>query len=166
MSKIHNNPTINEEKININRNAIEHRATWTGLTYVEGKAAGMDLEQVIRSAICKTGQFHGAGYKAQCKDPEDLRSFAEVFLPELGLKTFEMEVVNLTEDDLMIHFHYCPLLTAWQKQGFDEETCDKLCDMAMDGDRNIAKAMGYDFHLGKTLAKGDDICEVHFFKKK
>ena len=77
-----------------------------------------------------------------------------------------MEVVNCDENDLLIHFHYCPLLTAWQKQGFDDETCDKLCDMAMDGDRNIAKAMGYDFHLGKTLAKGDDICEVHFFKKK
>ncbi len=166
MSKIHNVAKINEEKVNINRNAIEHRATWTGLTYVEGKAAGMDLEQVIRSAICKTGLFHGAGYKAQCKNPEDIRSFKEVFLPELGMKTFEMEVVNCDENDLLIHFHYCPLLTAWQKQGFDDETCDKLCDMAMDGDRNIAKAMGYDFHLGKTLAKGDDICEVHFFKKK
>ena len=166
MSKIHNVAKINEEKVNINRNAIEHRATWTGLTYVEGKAAGMDLEQVIRSAICKTGLFHGAGYKAQCKNPEDIRSFKEVFLPELGMKTFEMEVVNCDENDLLIHFHYCPLLTAWQKQGFDDETCDKLCDMAMDGDRNIAKAMGYDFHLGKTLAKGDDICEVYFFKKK
>ena len=166
MSKIHNVAKINEEKVNINRNAIEHRATWTGLTYVEGKAAGMDLEQVIRSAICKTGLFHGAGYKAQCKNPEDIRSFKEVFLPELGMKTFEMEVVNCDENDLLIHFHYCPLLTAWQKQGFDDETCDKLCDMAMDGDRNIAKAMGYDFHLGKTLAEGDDICEVHFFKKK
>lgn len=54
MSKIHNNPTINEEKININRNAIEHRATWTGLTYVEGKAArhGPGAGHPLR--LCKT----------------------------------------------------------------------------------------------------------------
>ena len=77
-----------------------------------------------------------------------------------------MDVVNKTEDDLKIEFHYCPLLAAWQKQGFDDATCAKLCNIAMDGDKNIAKAMGYDFELGKTIANGDDICEIHFLKKK
>ncbi len=166
MSKIKNNATINEEKININRNAIEHRATWTGLTYVEGVKAGLPIEGVIREAVSKTGAFHGAGYLAQTENPEDVSSFAKAFLPELGLKTFEMDVVKNDGDNLEIEFHYCPLLAAWQKQGFDDETCAKLCDIAMDGDRNIAKAMGYDFHLGKTIANGDDVCEVCFRKKK
>ena len=46
MSKIKNEAKINEEKVNINRNAIEHRATWTGLTYVEGIKAGLPIEGV------------------------------------------------------------------------------------------------------------------------
>ena len=77
-----------------------------------------------------------------------------------------MDVVKNDAENLEIEFHYCPLLAAWQKLGFDDETCAKLCDIAMDGDRNIAKAMGYDFELGKTIAKGDPICEVNFRKKK
>jgi hypothetical protein len=36
----------------------------------------------------------------------------------------------------------------------------------MDGDRNIAKTVGVDFSLGKTIAAGDVICEVNFYKKK
>ncbi|GFI61763.1 hypothetical protein IMSAG049_00931 [Clostridiales bacterium] len=107
MSKITNNAKINEEKININRNAIEHRATWTGLTYVEGVKAGLPIEGVIREAIAKTGAFHGTGYKAQTEKPEDLSSFAKAFLPELGLKTFEMDVVKEDADNLEIEFHYC-----------------------------------------------------------
>lgn len=166
MSNIKNVPTIDEEKININRNAIEHRATWTGLTYVEGIKEGLPMEGVIREAISKTGYFHGCGYKAKTVDPENILSFSDAFLSDIVLKTFEMDVVNKTEDDLKIEFHYCPLLAAWQKQGFDDATCAKLCDIAMDGDKNIAKAMGYDFELGKTIANGDDICEIHFLKKK
>lgn len=166
MSKINNKPTINEEKVNINRNAIEHRATWTGLTYVEGVKAGLPIEGVIREAVSQTGAFHGANYLAQTEGPEDLRNFCKAFLPELGLKTFEMDVVKNDGDDLEIEFHYCPLLSAWQKLGFDDDTCAKLCDIAMDGDRNIAKAMGYDFELGKTLANGDCVCEVNFRKKR
>ena len=166
MSKIKNEAKINEEKVNINRNAIEHRATWTGLTYVEGIKAGLPIEGVIRDAVAKTGAFHGAGYLDSTEKPEEVCSFAKAFLPELGLKTFEMDVVKNDAENLEIEFHYCPLLAAWQKLGFDDETCAKLFDIAMDGDRNIAKAMGYDFELGKTIAKGDHICEVNFRKKK
>ena len=42
----------------------------------------------------------------------------------------------------------------------------KLCDIAMDGDRNIAKAMGFDFHLDDTIANGCPTCQVTFRKKK
>ena len=36
--------------------------------------------------------------------------------------------------------------------------------MAMDGDRNIAKAMGFEFHLGDTIASGHKTCKISFFK--
>ena len=70
------------------------------------------------------------------------------------------------DDVLDVEFHHCPLLKAWQDLGFDDEMCAKLCDIAMDGDRNIAKAMGFDFHLGDTIANGCPTCQVTFRKKK
>ena len=76
-----------------------------------------------------------------------------------------MNFLPKNADRLEIEFHYCPLLKAWQDLGFDAATCEKLCDMAMDGDRNIAKAMGYEFHLGDTIAKGCKTCQISFFKK-
>jgi len=62
--------------------------------------------------------------------------------------------------------HYCPLVAGWLKAGIPVSDIPKLCDIAMDGDRNIAKTAGVDFSLGKTIAAGDNICEVNFFKGK
>lgn len=162
---IENNAKITDNHdVNINRNAIEHRATWYSLIYDEAAKAGCDAEAICRKAIKRTGNFHGIGYKAACEDPTDLRDFRKAFLPELGLNTFEMVVTDCDKDNLYIDFHYCPLLAAWKKQGFDDETCAKLCDIAMDGDRGIAESMGYKLDLTDTLAKGCKTCKLHFHK--
>ena len=43
MPKINNEPSIlDDEKVTINRNAIEHRATWMGLSYEAAKESGVD----------------------------------------------------------------------------------------------------------------------------
>lgn len=69
-----------------------------------------------------------------------------------------------TDDVLDMEFHHRPLLKAWQDLGFDAAMCTKLCDIAMDGDHNIAKAMGFEmvnqgqvFPFGEGLVEGD--CE-------
>lgn len=156
-----------DEIVDIQRSAFEHRATWTGLTYTKAREAGKaaEAEEIIRAAIAETGKIHGAKMKANCKDSENVESFLEVFLNPTVKKTFEMEFKTVTADRLDIEFHYCPLLKAWQDLGFDDETCDKLCDMAMDGDRYIAKTMGYEFNLGDTIAKGCKTCQISFFKE-
>ncbi len=153
--------------VDIQRGAIGHRATWTGLTYTKAREAGKaeEAEKIIREAIVETGKIQGAEVKAECQDPENVKCFADTFFTPNVAKTFEVEFKNKTEDRLDIEFHHCPLLKAWQDLGFDDETCEKLCDIAMDGDRNIAKAMGYEFHLGNTIAKGCKTCEISFFKK-
>lgn len=169
MSKITNVPvTTDNEKVNINRNAIEHRATWMGLIMDEAKKAGIDLEQVARKAVGRCGCFHGANvYKKNMKKAESLSAFADVFSSELTLKSFDMEIIERTDEKFLIHFHYCPLVSAWQKQGFADKDIDLYCDIAMDGDRQIAASFDtFDFKLGKTIAKGDKVCEVCFFKKK
>lgn len=162
---IKNIPSItNDKEVNINRNAIEHRATWMGLIHDEAVKAGADAESICRKAITRCGLYHGAGYRAGCANPEDVRDFEKSFLNELGKKTFEMDVTECTETSLKIEFHYCPLLAAWQKQGFDDATCAKLCDMAMDGDRGIAKSNNLTLELTETIAKGCPVCKLHFHK--
>jgi hypothetical protein len=75
-----------------------------------------------------------------------------------------MDVKDLNRDNLIVEFNYCPLINAWKKLGIDDETCELLCDMAMDGDRGIAEAMGYKFDLTDTIAKGCSTCKLHFHK--
>ena len=69
-----------------------------------------------------------------------------------------------TDDNLDIDFHYCPLVKAWQKQGCSYEEIQTLCDQAMCGDRGIAESFGCHLELPKTIARGDDICEIHFVR--
>ena len=165
---IDNKISIKDDPIvDVQRGAIGHRATWTGLTYTKAKEAGKaeEAEKFIREAISETGKIHGEAIKAKCSNPENVACFADSFLNPNVIKTFEMEFKTKTEDRLDLEFHHCPLVKAWQDLGFDDATCDKLCDMAMDGDRGIAKAMGLEFHLGDTIAKGCKVCQVSFYKK-
>ena len=167
MTRIINNPKItNEEIVNVNRNAIEHRATWMGISYTETMKEGADGEKILRSAIAQTGCQHGALIKDKINKPVKLDEFADAFLTPVNMKTFEMEFQTKTRDALEIRFHYCPLVSGWLKAGIPTEEIPKLCDMAMDGDRNIAKTVGVDFSLGKTIAAGYTVCEVNFYKKK
>jgi hypothetical protein len=167
MPEINNNPEItDDEEVNINRNAIEHRATWMGLSYEAAREAGVDGEQILRSAVAQTGCIHGRSIKERLSKPVKLNEFADVFLTPLGIKTFEMEIKSKTEDILEIRFHYCPLVSGWIKAGIPIEDIPKLCDIAMDGDRNIAKTAGVGFSLGKTIAAGNHSCEVVFLNEK
>mgnify|MGYP000580695362 FL=1 len=70
----------------------------------------------------------------------------------------------MKESEVLVDFHYCPLLTAWKKLGFDDETCALFCDIAMDGDRGIAEGMGLQLDLTETLAEGCPICKLRFYK--
>lgn len=161
---IKNVSTVYDEKVNIKRAAIEHRATWMGLTYKEIEKSGADAESISRAAISETGLIQGEGIKACCKEVTDVTQFAGNFVDDVTKSCFQMDITECTNDDLKIEFHYCPLISAWKKLGFDDETCEKLCDIAMDGDRGIAKTMGLTFELTDTIAKGCDICKLHFHK--
>jgi hypothetical protein len=166
MSKINNKPTItDDEMVNEVRNAIEHRATWMGLLLDEAKKNGADYEAIGRAAVSRTGCFHGKGIFERLDD-DSMEAFKNAFLTELGQKLFEMDIKVCDDEKLEVEFHYCPLVSGWMKQDFGDETIELLCDIAMDGDRNIAEENNYDFKLGKTIAKGDDVCEVNFYKKK
>ena len=161
MNDIVNKPSVTgDEKTDMLRAAIEHRATWFCLLLEQIKEKGLDPEEIARKAVYECGLFHGADKLDRCADSEDLREFLKVFADENTRKVFEMEVVENTKDKLYIDFHYCPLVAAWKKLGMPDEALPLLCDIAMDGDRGICAKMGYDFKLGKVIAKGEGICEI------
>ena len=161
MKEIVNKPSITDDaKTNMLRAAIEHRATWFFLLLDQIKKKGLDPEEIARKAIYECGLFHGADKLDRCEDVNDLRKFLDVFADENTRKVFEMEIKENTEDRLYIDFHYCPLVAAWKKLGISDEELPMLCDIAMDGDRGICSKMGYDFGLGKVIAKGEGICEI------
>jgi hypothetical protein len=165
MSAIHNLPSITgDETVNINRSAIEHRATWMGLSYEEAKKAGINLDHVLRAAVSRTGCLHGTIIRGKLALPVELDRFADAFLTPVAIKTFEMEFPVKTKDILDIRFHYCPLVAGWLKAGIPVSDIPLLCDIAMDGDRNIANTAGVSFSLGKTIATGNPVCEVKFYK--
>ncbi len=158
-----------EEKVTVNRAQIEHRATWMALIYDEMVKAGVeDAEGIVRRAIRRTGHFHGQRLLARRESLTDCSAFQKEFLGEeetLVPQTFKMKL-RADEDNCYADFHYCALLSAWKKLGFDDETCALLCDMAMDGDRGIAEEIGIRLELTDTLAKGCETCKLHFCKKE
>jgi hypothetical protein len=164
MSKIKNEPGPVDESGSVNRAQIEHRATWMGLIYDEMVKAGVDAEPIIRRAIKRCGRIHGENIKKQCANPSDCGDFRNAFLSDLVVKTFDMRPISADRDSLSVDFHYCALTSAWQKLGFDDKTCDLLCDMAMDGDRGIAEVMGLHLDLEETIAKGCPDCKLRFRK--
>jgi hypothetical protein len=164
MSNIKNETRPTDEIGEVNRAQIEHRATWMGLIYDEMVKAGIDAEPIIRRAIKRCGQIHGEIIKKRCADPASCSDFRGAFLSELVIKTFDMRPISADADSLSVDFHYCPLVNAWQKLGFDDKTCDLLCDMAMDGDRGIAEVMGLRLELTETIAKGCPHCKLRFRK--
>jgi len=164
MSKIQNKANQTDALAEVNRAQIEHRATWMGLIYDEMKKASLDAEGIIRRAIRRCGHIHGENLRKQCADPKNCADFRNVFLGDLGIKTFNMHNISADKDNVKTNFQYCALVSAWKKLGFDDDTCALLCDMAMDGDRGIAEAMGLKLELAQTIAQGCAECNLHFHK--
>lgn len=161
------------------RNFFEHRALWLYFLYDEAKKSGINPESFAPKAIRRCGIYHGI--RALTGKDEEVKSSVinntaggkegscrmlckKLFTP-VGRKVFEMKFLRLDNDAFDVDFHYCPLVAAWQKQGCSGGEIDKLCDLAMEGDRGIADAFGCELELKKTIAKGDGVCQIRFKRK-
>lgn len=162
---IKNQKTITEKHIEDLRKGIEHRATWMYLLIDEfRKAHPENWEEIARKAIFRCGCLHG---NTRFTKDGDLRKFAEEFANETVRKIFEMDIVELTDDRLVIDFHYCPLVAAWCQLTQDEKEMSTLCDIAMEGDRGIISTFPeLSMDLQKTIASGKDVCRLVITKKK
>jgi predicted ArsR family transcriptional regulator len=163
MTNIRNVASFSGGLIDLNRAQVEHRATWLAYMYDEALKEGVDAHNMTRNAVRRCGFFHGEFYQ-NSSSSVDFEKFNKQFFHPVAMKTFEMDSVQVTDNELTVEFHYCPLVTAWQKIGVDDETCAVLCDIAMEGDRAIAEAIGARLEITDTIAKGCNSCKMKFIK--
>ena len=176
---IKNTPAKNGFLVRNLRNFFEHRALWMYLLCDEAHKKGAKPENFAPAAIRRCGIYHGLrALTGQQEAPAmsavapgkavagDCKLLQKKLFPPAGRAIFEMKFLTVTEDTFDVDFHYCPLVSAWQKQGCPDEEIDKLCDWAMEGDRGIAETFGCELELKKTIAKGDGVCELRFKRKQ
>ncbi|MFZ3151977.1 MAG: L-2-amino-thiazoline-4-carboxylic acid hydrolase [Anaerolineaceae bacterium] len=167
MSIIHNQPNQTDDPlVNEVRSAIEHRATWMYFLMKEARDKGLEWDDFARRAIRNTGTIHGQRIHEGFEEPTSLEDFEKIFGVGTSRKVFEMEVIQENDQAYQLDFHYCPLVTAWQKLGVSGEEIQHLCDIAMDGDRGIAANFPQvEFELGQTIAQGYPVCQLCFKPK-
>ena len=162
MTKIKNTTRVKGGLIDLNRTQIEHRAAWLAMIYEEASKENVELEKIVRSAIKKIGRIHGEGFRLKISEPVSFEEFKRVFLNGVAVKTFEMDKIEVKENELYVEFNYCPLVKMWQELGLSDEKCAKLCDMTMDGDRGIAESMGFKLDISETIASGHESCKMRY----
>ncbi|MCJ7733518.1 MAG: L-2-amino-thiazoline-4-carboxylic acid hydrolase [Anaerolineales bacterium] len=166
MEKTYSQAEHEEQLVQEVRKAIEHRATWMYLLLKEARERGLAWDDFARPAIHATGCLSGQNKLEKMQDPDSLAEFRTAFAGETSRMVFEMEVVAADEDQYYLDFHFCPLVSAWEKLGASAEEIEHLCDIAMDGDRGMAEQFpAFEFSLGQTIAQGHPVCQIRFDKK-
>ena len=144
------------------RKANETRGLWYYELVQSAGKYGLDKEQFARAAIRKLGNLYRGGYP----DTDSVPEFMGAFLNDHNIKQFHMELVSLTDDEAVVHFHYCPMCGAWTKLTDNEKEIGMICDCAMDVDRGVFDLYEHiGFKLEKAIGCGDNVCELHFVRK-
>ena len=146
------------------REQLEHRGLWLYLLCDEAAKTGMDPAEFAPAAVRRCGLYQGANLRRKAGGGLSLKGLKKAEFGKGAQMVFEMDIKRCDDDHLDIDFHYCPLLKAWQKQGCSEEEIVRLCDCAMCGDHAIAECFGAELTLGKTLSRGDEVCELRFHR--
>ncbi|MCR5217902.1 L-2-amino-thiazoline-4-carboxylic acid hydrolase [Treponema sp.] len=161
-----NKPTIRNYGVDGMREISQRRAATIANMVDSAKSHGLD-EGFAREAIGKYGRDNAEGMRSSMKNPDDFKEFASLFGSDHNRDIYEMETVEKTDDKLEIHFHYCPYVEEWKKQGRSPEEIARLCDITMEGDHEFAKAFPcLSFKLDGTIADGKNVCRLLFTRKK
>lgn len=167
MSKIHNEwPTEMKEAL-LYRNTLASAAQKSALNAMEFEKRQIPYEDVYRTTSRQLAEKNAERFRSNMTNPEDLRQWGEAMTAaKLGVEAFGMEVRESTPECFSMDMHFCPHLKGWQQLGCSDEMCAKLCDMAMEGDFAMARAMGYELENPLRLANGDCVCRVIYRRKK
>ena len=146
------------------REQLEHRALWMYLLCDEAKKKGYDPDSFAPDAIKRCGLYQG-GNLVKKGGTTSLKGLKKTLFSKFAQWVFEMDIKRCDDDHLDIDFHYCPLVKAWQKQGCSDAELCKLCDWAMCGDRGIGQSYGVELDLPKTIARGDEVCQIRYVRR-
>lgn len=148
------------------RTQIERRAQYIYFIVDEAAKHGVD-DTFARDALRNFGAWFGKNKYKNMKDKSDLTDLPNFFGTAPGDKVLEQEKIIMTPEHYEIHFTYCPLVSAWQKLGLDDDYIDRLCQIAMCSDYGaVTNLDGIEFELAETIPQGYDHCALHFRKKK
>ena len=132
------------------------RAMWLHYLLEAAEKLGTDVEALTDDAIFRNGK--AATSKWECANAGD---FARTMSGNvIGHEAFNSTVVEANDDHAVLHFKYCPLVAAWEKEGLDKERIADLCRHACKGDQGRASNFPIVLKFPKQLAKGDDYCEL------
>ena len=163
MVKISNLPKRNNFILKAIRGTLEHRATWLYLLLKEAEKRGAAWEDIGYPAVRVCGHMHGRELVV-LSGTNSLKGLKKKLFTLPAQLIFEMKILESTDTKLSIDFGYCPLVAAWQKLCCNDEEIQRLCDIAMEGDRGIAESFGGKMALGGTIAGGDKKCRIRFTK--
>lgn len=163
MSKISNVPKHNNFLIKAVRGTLEHRASWLYLILKEVEKKGIAWEEVGSPAITNCGNMQGKDL-VNLSGTRSFKGLKKKLFTKPAQMVFEMKILKSTDNALWIDFGYCPLVAAWQKLGCHDQEIARLCDIAMEGDRGIARSFGGKLELGETIANGHKKCQLRFTK--
>lgn len=159
-----NSPRIKDPITVAIREQREHRAIWMYYLTDEARKKGLESSDYAPDAIKRCGLYQGALLKEKGKKGDSLKGLKRSLFSIFAQVIFEMRIKQCDDNHLYIDFHYCPLVKGWQKIGCTDEEIRKLCDHAMCGDKGIANSFGCELDLPKTIARGDDICQIRFYR--
>lgn len=142
---------------------MEHRATWLYLLLKEAEKKGIAWEDIGYTAVKQCGHFQGKEL-VQKGDTDSLKGLKKTLFTLPAQMVFDMKIIESTDTKLSIDFGYCPLVAAWQKMECTDDEIERLCDIAMEGDRGIGESYGGRMELGDTIAKGCPKCQIRFIK--
>lgn len=164
MSRIVNQSKRNNFIIKAIRSTLEHRATWLCLLLKEAEKKGVKWEDIGYPAIKECGHIHGKEL-TDLSGTKSLKGLKKKLFTKPAQMVFDMKIIESSDNRLSIDFGYCPLVSAWQKLGCTDAEIERLCNIAMEGDRGIAESFGGRLELGDTIAKGCSRCEIRFIKE-
>ena len=163
MGKITNVPKRDNFILSAIRGLLEHRASWLYLLLKEAEKKGIKWEDIGYPAVKACGNIHGLEL-IDLAGTNSLKGLKKKLFSIPAQIVFDMKILESTDTKLSIDFRYCPLVSAWQKLDCTDSEIERLCDIAMEGDRGIAESFGGKMEIGETIAKGDKKCQIRFKK--
>lgn len=136
---------------------------------------GDDVLEIIRNANYEAGKVAGRN-AAKALARNDLAAIADLFGRSTATKQFNPEIVEETEDRVVIHWRSCPipsLLVNFKEKVFPDDYLDFLCPILELFDNGFVEGFNPNLtaktppQTGETyLNKKGDFCTIIISKKK